>query len=89
MSDARAVSAIILPGRSDLHRWDRSYSFSILCLLGLSDLPGFGGDIALFSRQAIVIWLVPERTVLCLGNIKRHRIIGYVSPSSGTVEAAK
>ena len=62
---------------------------AIFCLLGLSDLPGFSRYISLFPRQAIVIRFVPERTVLCLGNIKRHRIIGYVSPSGGAVEAAK
>ena len=58
-------------------------------MLRLSSFPGFGRDIALFPRQAVIIWFVPERTVLCLGNIKRHRIIGYVSPSSGAVEAVK
>jgi hypothetical protein len=41
--------------------------------------------VALFSRQAIEIWFVTERTIICFGN----HTVRYVGPVEGAVEPAK
>ena len=45
--------------------------------------------IVLFPRQVIVIWFVPERAVLRLGNLKCHRAICNLGPSNRAVEPTK
>jgi hypothetical protein len=45
--------------------------------------------VALFPRQPIEIGSVPERAIICFGNVECHHTVRYVGPVDRAVEPAK